>query len=334
MMIKRRYLLWLMLLVCIVACGNNETAVAEIVIDRPTLTPSATVPPTATLTPSLTPSITPTPTKTPTPSHTPTPIPTNTPTQTPTPIPTNTPTIVPTVDVGPEIIDFGRSVRGQTLEMERFGAGNRTIVFIGGVHSGFAPASVSVADNLRRHLRDDLAAISAELTIYVVSNLNVDSPRSVGNLAGRLNANGVDLNRNWDCDWSPNPRFRGDPIPGAGGSEPFSEPEALALAQFLLEVEPDAVVVWGARFPDGFVSPGACVSGSRSSVPLALAYARGAGYDVDDYETETGQIIHGDLTNWLDAQGIPAISVLLPDYTDADWQANLRGILQVLRDAE
>jgi hypothetical protein len=45
----------------------------------------------------------------------------------------------------------------------------------------------------------------------------------------------------------------------------------------------------------------------------------------------TSQEITGDITNWLDDQGIAAIAVLLPHLSSStDWQNNLNGILAVL----
>jgi len=41
--------------------------------------------------------------------------------------------------------------------------------------------------------------------------------------------------------------------------------------------------------------------------------------------------VHGDATNWLDKQGIPAISVLLTDYTATDFEQNLAALKAVMR---
>jgi hypothetical protein len=54
---------------------------------------------------------------------------------------------------------------------------------------------------------------------------------------------------------------------------------------------------------------------------------------VADFEDLTDQELNGDATNWLDAQGIPAIAVLLPDYTGPDWFPNLEAMEAVLADA-
>lgn len=93
---------------------------------------------------------------------------------------------------------------------------------------------------------------------------------------------------------------------------------------------PSAIVIWEARYPDGFVSPGRCARQSGVSFALAGQYGGAAGYQVDDFEIDTGQILNGDAANWLDAQGFPVIAVLLPEYNDTDWAHNLPGIVAVV----
>ena len=122
-------------------------------------------------------------------------------------------------------------------------------------------------------------------------------------------------------------------MPGSGGIEPFSEPEVKALVEFVGEVTPMAVVFWEARYEGGFVSPGRCDRRSSVSYLLAQLYGEAAGYQVDDFEVDTGQILNGDATNWLDSQGYRATAVLLPDYDDIDWERSLAGILAVIENS-
>jgi hypothetical protein len=229
--------------------------------------------------------------------------------------------------------EIGRSAGGQTLQAARFGAGSTAVVFIGGLHAGFAPATVQLAESLIDRFRNDPSLLPGNLTVYVVPSVNVDAPYDPGELPGRLNANGVDLNRNWDCKWTENARFRNEVVPGSGGPAPFSEPEVVALRDFIQDVDPVAVVFWEALYRDGLVSPGRCGARSAVSYDLARVYGRAADYSVDDFEIDTGQILNGDGTNWLDAAGIPAVAVLLPGYETVDWAANWAGVLAVLETA-
>ena len=259
------------------------------------------------------------------------PAPTTAPVETATSLPpTDMPTATP--DLGPETLIIGQSVRGAQIEAVRLGDGEKSIIMIGGLHAGAVPGSVSLAEQAVRYFQDNLPLIPDDATLYIIPSVNPDSSYSPGELEGRLNANGVDLNRNWDCRWTEDAIWRGNVIPGSGGSAPFSEPETRALRNFIEDVDAKVVVFWEARATNGLTSPGSCSSSPLVSNRLAQVYGSAAGYEVADFEDLTNQEINGDGTNWLDSQNIPSISVLLPDYTDMDWNKNLAGISAVLRE--
>lgn len=246
--------------------------------------------------------------------------------------PTATPEPTATPDMGPEELTIGFSVRNQPIQAVRIGGGQKAVVLIGGLHAGAAPSTVSLADTAINYFSTNFQEIPPEATLYIIANANPDSPLVVGELDGRLNANRVDLNRNWDCRWVRDAAFRGDTVAGIGGAVAFSEPETKALADFIQDVGATAVVFWEAKTTNGLSSPGACEGPSRVSVPLAQSYGIAAGYPIADFENLTNQTINGDGTNWLDSQNIPAIAVILPDYVTVDWGDNLDGIRAVLRD--
>lgn len=277
----------------------------------------------ATNTPTPPPTDTPIPTNTPIPSATP--MPTLTLTPSPTPTPTNTP------DPGPEWIEIGRSVQDHPLEVVRIGTGHNNVILVGGLHAGFVPGSVTLANRAIDHFSQNPDDIPASVTLFIVPNANPDSPYNPGELAGRLNANGVDLNRNWDCRWTADPSWRNIVRPGMGGTTPLSEPETRALADFILAQNPQAVIFWQAVYTNGLASPGNCGVRNQNSEELAGTYGLAAGYRIADFEQLTNQVINGDVSNWLDSQGIAAVSILLSNYTNADWNNNLAGILATLR---
>ncbi|MBP8001771.1 MAG: hypothetical protein KA338_21140 [Chloroflexi bacterium] len=266
------------------------------------------------------------PTKTPAPTKTTAPTATFTPTSPPTHTPT--PTDVPTFS--PETITIGYSVDNNPITAMRFGMGPETIIFIGGLHAGFAPSTVTLAQQTITYFTSTPGAIPANITVYIISNANPDALYDPGNLAGRLNSHQVDLNRNWDCRWVKDAKWRGDVIPGSGGTAPFSEPETITLRDFILDMNPVSVVFWEARADGGLASPGNCNSRHQGSETLALAYGLAAGYQIDDFERLTAQELNGDGTNWLAQQNIPAMAILLPSYTSTDWNNNLDGIVAVL----
>lgn len=100
--------------------------------------------------------------------------------------------------------------------------------------------------------------------IYFLSNLNPD-----GATAGsRLNARGVDLNRNFPSEWK---RIGAPFSPQYSGPRPFSEPETRLAAQVVRAVRPAATIwvhqYWGER---PFVRAwGQSVEGGRKFAGLA-----------------------------------------------------------------
>ncbi len=260
----------------------------------------------------------------------PTPTDTSEPTTTTLPTPTVTPTRVSALPT-PVITTIGQSANGTPIEAVRLGTGPKVLVFVGGLHAGFAPGSVDLANQVVDYFTENLAQIPPEITIIVIPNANPDSPRAPGQLVGRLNGNGVDLNRNWDCRWTPNPPWGENSPDGLGGTEPFSEPEVRSLANFITAQETVAVIFWQARAVLGLVSPGECSEGTAVSQTLADIYGGATDYRIADFEDLVNKEVQGDATNWLDKQGIPAISVLLTDYTTTDVEQNLAAIESVLR---
>lgn len=251
------------------------------------------------------------------------------PTETPSPTATASPT--PASPFGPETIVLAQSPGGTPVEVVRFGNGPKKLLFVGGIHAGYAPSTASLAQRLVTYLEENPQEVPANATVYVVPMLNPDSNIAFGEIEGRLNNNGVDLNRNWDCQWKRDANVLGVLVRGSGGTAPFSEPEVRGLADFILEQQPAAVVFWAARASRGLASPGSCATQTAVSGTLAQTYGNAANYEIGDFEQLFDQILNGDATNWLDQEGIPAISVLIKDYSRVDWDDNLAGIRAVIR---
>ncbi|MCP4428718.1 MAG: hypothetical protein GY803_29885, partial [Chloroflexi bacterium] len=155
--------------------------------------------------------------------------------------------------------------------------------------------------------------------LYIIPNLNPDSMSGAVEAAGgRVNGNGVDLNRNWGCNWSADAAWRNQSI--NGGSEAFSEPETVALRDFVQRVEPALVILFEAR--GEMVVPGVC-DGESVSEGVTAVYAEAAGYEAGIISLSA---VTGDASDWLDSQGITAVAPLLADYETVDWEANLAGI--------
>ncbi|MCL4805811.1 MAG: protein kinase [Anaerolineae bacterium] len=211
-----------------------------------------------------------------------------------------------------------------------FGHGPQKLVFVGGITGGYAPGTIDIAMQAVDYFEDNPQAIPETMTVYIIPAASPDTPVAPGEYRGRLNANGVDINRNWDCQWAADSAWGGEMRVGNGGSGPFSEVESRALRDFILNENPAAVVIWYARANDGMVSPGGCGVSVLVSDEAAGIYGRAAGYAVSNFGDLPGAVVNGDATNWLDANRIPAVSVLLPNFEDADWGNNLKGILALI----
>lgn len=219
--------------------------------------------------------------------------------------------------------EIGRSAGGRPIEVTRFGAGPRVVLVVGGLSAGFAPSSVALAERAIDHFGVNPQDIPSGYALHVIPNANPDSPLAPGEISGRLNANGVDLNRNFDCAWSANVEFRDQPIDA--GSAAFSEPETQALRDYVIRVQPAAVIFYGARATNGQVVPGFCNGRDAGSIDLTTLYARASAYEARAVAVTSS----GDAMDWAVGRGIPSIFILLRSYdrlSEADWAANLAGI--------
>ncbi|MEM9336904.1 MAG: M14 family metallopeptidase [Patescibacteria group bacterium] len=223
------------------------------------------------------------------------------------------------------VTTIGESAGGEDIVAYHFGEGGKEVLFVGGVHSGFAPNTVAVAENLIEELESGSIDLPEDVRVTIVPNLNPDAPRAVNTLAGRLNENGVDLNRNFDCEWQEEGVWQTQAV--SGGEEPFSEPEAAALRELVDDNDFDAVVVYYAAAGGVFASN--CRGGVLpDTATLTGLYAEAAGYTA--FEEFDFYDITGDMVNWLASEEIAAISVLLSDHQNDEWAKNKAGIEAVL----
>ena len=233
---------------------------------------------------------------------------------------------------------LGQSVQGRDIELFRFGTGETHVLLVGGVHGGYEWNSILLAYEMIDHINANPDFVPDSLTLDIIPNLNPDglyiatglegrfvvsditdfSMHTTG--AGRFNANNVDLNRNFGCDWAPQSTWRGAVV--SAGSEPFSEPEAQILRDLVFETNPIAAAFWHSQANNVYASE--CEDGP---LPLTLdimnAYASAANYGAvpvfDAYP------ITGDMEGWLASIGIAAITVELQGRTTSEWDRNLAG---------
>lgn len=223
-----------------------------------------------------------------------------------------------------EMSVIGTSAGGANIVAHHIGTGDREILLIGGVHGGYSPNTVSLLEEAQAYFAEE--GVPEGITLTIIETLNPDSVGQSG-LEGRLNENGVDLNRNFGCDWSATGVWGNQEV--SGGTAAFSEPEAAALRDYVTEYEPAAAIVWFSA--EGRVYPSACGGNpSAASVALANTFGTAADYPVNPTEDFSAYTVTGDMVNWMAGEGIPAISVLLSDHEGAEWSKNRAGIEAVL----
>lgn len=238
---------------------------------------------------------------------------------------------------GSEVV-IGKSVEGRDITAYNYGEGDTQILFVGGIHGGYSWNTVLVAYELMDYLKANPDIIPSKVKVTVVPVLNPDGlNKVVGTLgrftktdvsssqaikiSGRFNANNVDLSRNFDCGWQSVGMWQTTTV--SGGSKAFSEPESLAIRNYVETHKLDAVVVWYSAA--GGVYASSCDSGILPQTStITNIYAKASGYPAyesfDFYETT------GDMVNWLAKNKIPAISVLLSTHEDIEWDKNQKGI--------
>ena len=237
---------------------------------------------------------------------------------------------------------IGGSVQNRPIEVYRFGTGETELLYVGGVHGGYEWNSILLAYEFIDYLDANLDTIPDNLTINVIPNLNPDGLYQATGLEGqfavtditdysmhetgegRFNANNVDLNRNFACNWAPESTWRGQVV--NAGDAPFSEPEARALRDYVRETEPAAAVFWHSRANAVYASE--CNNGVLpETLTLMNTYADGANYAaVPSFDAYP---ITGDMEGWLASIGIPAITVELDTRTSTEWQQNRAGAITI-----
>ena len=237
---------------------------------------------------------------------------------------------------------IGKSVEGRDITAYHFGTGDKELLFVGGTHGGYEWNTVLVAYELIDYLKSNPSVIPATTRITVIPVLNPDGlnkvvgtasrfapsdvPADEGKIvAGRYNANNIDLNRNFDCDWQASGVWRDTVV--SGGSAAFSEPESKAFQSYIAAHTPTAVVVWFSSA--GGVFSSSCHNDvSAETSAITNIYASASGYpafkDFDFYA------ITGDMVNWLAKNNIPAMSVLLSTHNDVEWSKNKLGVEALL----
>jgi predicted deacylase len=208
---------------------------------------------------------------------------------------------------------FGFSEAGREIVGYEIGNGDTCLLFFGGIH-GNERGTVELMETFAHELGLHPELVPADKKIVVIPLVN---PDGYSDRQDKLNANGVNLNRNFVTDdWLVQ---EGDEDTYAG-EQPFSEVESKVLREVVNTCDPEMMIA--------FHSQGALVSPelNRSSIQLAKWYAAHTGYayfDEWDYA--------GTATRWfVETTDQAAITVELTTHTESDWELNRSALLEIL----
>ncbi len=237
---------------------------------------------------------------------------------------------------------IGTSVQGRKIESFVYGTGPKNIALVGGMHGGYEWNSVLLAYTAMDYLKANPTAIPKNLSVTIIPAINPDGVYKVTGkvgrfnisdvststkilAAGRFNAHAVDLNRNFDCKWSPKATWQNKTV--SAGPKAFSEPESQSVRDFVLEAKPDAVVFWHSAANAVYASE--CEKGILPvTLDIMNAYSKASGYK--PVKSFSAYPVTGDSEGWLASLNIPAITVELKSHDSIEWSQNLAGIKALL----
>lgn len=170
------------------------------------------------------------------------------------------PLISPVKAITPKYLTLGKTVKGRDITAIIYGSGAKRVLVFGGIHGDEQHTTV-LARALAVSINSE--TLPANLTLVVVPDVNPDGLMA----ATRVNANGVDINRNfpsrtWRSEYTEQRRYP--------GTQPSSEPETRAVLSLLEQYPPHLVVTLHAAL--------GCVNWDGQSAPQAQVLASVNGY--------------------------------------------------------
>jgi hypothetical protein len=243
-----------------------------------------------------------------------------TPTIFPSPTFTKVPSPTPTLPANGDLEIIGYSTEKRPLEVFQFGNGEHHYMIVAGIHGGYEWNTVQLVDELIEKLKNKEITVPSDKTLYILRNLNPDGYAKDQGPDGRANADGVDLNRNWDANWKAT--WWGSQCwylrSLSAGSGPGSEPETQALAKFLVDNNIESLISYHSAglgiFPGGWPK-------DKDSYNLAYRLSQVSPYSYPPVSRDceyTGQLI-----DWASSKGISAVDVELSNHVDTDLEYNL-----------
>ncbi len=279
---------------------NQRVSAADEPVETSLSNPTRELPPTSYFLPTLTPN----------------------PNYTPPVFETSTPFIL---ENGPRPTIIGFSLAGRPIEVYTFGAGEKEYLLVAGIHGGYEWNTIALANELITHINEHPEVIPTDTTLYIIRNLNPDGEARAHGVDGRVNNNGVDLNRNfpsenWTAEWDRDGCWIYRPT--TGGLYAGSEPETRTVMSFIKARTIEAMISYHSAalgvFPGG-------VPWEEPSKQLAKALSKSTRYPYPPIDT--GCEYTGTLADWAVENGVgAAVDMELRNHSDTDFDANLKAL--------
>ena len=223
----------------------------------------------------------------------------------------------------PSIIGF--SLAARPIEVYTFGVGEREYLIVAGVHGGSEWNTIALANELITYINAHPEAIPSDAKLYIIRNMNPDGEARAHGVDGRVNNNGVDLNRNFPTkNWTPRWNRDGcwDDRPTTGGVFGGSEPETRTVMNFISAHKIDALISYHSAalgiFPGG-------APWEEDSKRLAKALSKVTGYPYPP--VDTGCKYTGTLADWAVEHGVGvSVDMELRNHRDTDFDENLKAL--------
>jgi hypothetical protein len=211
-------------------------------------------------------------------------------------------------------------VPGRTLEVYRFGQADIRVAVIGGIHGGYEGNTVHLAERMIKYFQLFPENIPGNITLYIIPCANPDGYSWGNGERARFNANGVDLNRNWEYNWRSVGAWKNYTV--SAGHEAFSEPETRALRDFILDHGVAAAIFYHSL--GGFIS---YLDWSTNSRGLAECLSDTTGYELCTGSSCYDDGVSGDAVSYLASIGLAAVDIEPTDHHATDWERNMPGLM-------
>jgi len=247
-----------------------------------------------------------------------------------TPNPNYTPFVIETstpfaLANGPRPAIIGFSLAGQPIEAYTFGDGENQYLVVAGIHGGYEWNTIALANEMIEYINENPDVIPGDVTLYIIRNMNPDGEARAHDVDGRVNNNGVDLNRNfpsenWTAEWDRDGCWIYRPT--TGGAFGGSEPETRTVMSFIASHQIRAMISYHSAalgvFPGG--DPW-----EPASKRLAGTLANATGYPYPPIDT--GCYYTGTLADWAVENGVgAAVDMELRNHRDTDFEENLKAL--------